>query len=78
MPDVLINRELLELSLNGDRGQYSDTLVDALGIYTDDWPEQHLPLLEGIYRNWAKRPRRPLGVKMRQSIRENCIVDLRA
>lgn len=47
--------------LNGDRGQYSDTLVDALGIYTDDWHEQHLPLLEGIYRNWGKRPRRALG-----------------
>lgn len=46
--------------LAGLRGQYSDTLVSALGLYTADY-RRHPPLtLEGIYRNWAKRPRRPL------------------
>ena len=39
---------------------YSDTLASALGFYTGDW-RQRLPMLEGIYRNWAKRPRRPLA-----------------
>lgn len=47
--------------LDGDRSHRSDTLVCALGMYTDDW-RQHLPLLEGIYRNWGERPRRPLGI----------------
>ena len=37
----------------------SDTLASALGLHGADW-RQHLPTLEGIYRNWAKRPRRPL------------------
>ena len=40
---------------------YPDTLVGALGLSScPDW-HQHLPTLEGIYRNWAKRPRRPLA-----------------
>lgn len=43
------------------RDGYSDTLASALGLYAgSDWG-RHLPLLEGIYRNWAKRPRRPLA-----------------
>ena len=44
------------------RGLYSDCLVSALGLYaaSPDW-HRHLPTLEGIYRNWAKRPRRPLA-----------------
>lgn len=44
------------------RGLYSDSLVSALGLYAagSDW-QQHLPILEGAYRNWAKRPRRPLA-----------------
>lgn len=44
--------------LAGHSGESSHTLASALGVY-DDW-RQHLPTLEGIYRNWAKRPRRPL------------------
>lgn len=47
--------------LNGDRNHYSDTLVGALGMYTDDWHKHHLHVLEKIYRNWANRPRRPLA-----------------
>ena len=47
--------------LAGHRGTYSDSLVSALGLYNNaDW-RQHIPLLAGIYRNWAKRPRRPLA-----------------
>ena len=46
--------------LAGCGGLYSDSLVSALGLYNGDW-QQHLPTLEGIYRNWAKRPRRPLA-----------------
>lgn len=43
------------------RGLYSDTLVSALGLYkAGDWRQQ-ISTLEGIYRNWAKRPRRPLA-----------------
>ena len=49
-------------SLAAHRGEYSDSLISALGLYTayPGW-HQHLPTLEGIYRNWAKRPRRPLA-----------------
>lgn len=48
--------------LAGHRGEYSDSLISALGLYNalPGW-HQHLPTLEGIYRNWAKRPRRPLA-----------------
>lgn len=46
--------------LAGHSGVSSYTLVGALGVSTDNW-RQHLPTLEGIYRNWAKRPRRPLA-----------------
>ena len=45
------------------RGLYSDCLVNALELHdasSSDW-HRHLPTLEGIYRNWAKRPRRPLA-----------------
>ena len=46
--------------LAGHRDGYSDTLVSALGLYLgEDW-RRYLPFLEGVYRNWAKRPRRPL------------------
>lgn len=41
-------------------GEYSETLSGALGLTNSDW-RQHLPTLEDIYRNWAKRPRRPLA-----------------
>lgn len=47
--------------LAGHGGGCPDTLVSALVLHVDrDW-KRHLPLLEGIYRNWAKRPRRPLA-----------------
>ena len=50
--------------LAGYRGPYpypySGALISALGLYDGpDW-RKHLPTLEGIYRNWAKRPRHPL------------------
>lgn len=47
--------------LAGHSGGFSDTLAGALGVANDDDWRQHLPTLEGIYRNWAKRPRRPLA-----------------
>ena len=54
-----IQRYLRRLAAH--RGAYSDSLVSALGLdLVADW-HQHLPTLEGIYRNWAKRPRRPLA-----------------
>ena len=46
--------------LAGHHGAYSDTLASAL-LYSGSSCHQHLPLLEDIYRNWAKRPRRPLA-----------------
>lgn len=46
--------------LTGPSGESSYTLAGALGVSDDNW-RQHLPTLEGIYRNWAKRPRRPLA-----------------
>ena len=52
-------RRYLQL-LGGRCGLYSDSLVSALGLYSGNW-RQHIPTLEGIYRNWAKRPRRPLA-----------------
>ena len=48
-------------SLAAHRDGYSDTLASALGLCTGVYWHQHLPTLEGIYRNWAKRPRRPLA-----------------
>ena len=48
-------------SLAAHRDGYSDTLASALGLCTGVGWHQHLPTLEGIYRNWAKRPRRPLA-----------------
>lgn len=49
-------------SLAANRGEYSDVLVSALGLHVA-YPggNQRPPTLEGIYRNWAKRPRRPLA-----------------
>lgn len=51
-------RRYLQL-LADHRGAYADCLVSALGLYNGNW-RQHIPTLEGIYRNWAERPRRPL------------------
>ena len=51
--------ELYLRMLSGHIGHRADTLATALGIYNNTW-RQHLPTFEGIYRNWAKRPRRPL------------------
>lgn len=45
--------------LASHNGQYWDTLASALGLYGAS-RRQRLSTLEGIYRNWAKRPRRPL------------------
>lgn len=51
--------ELYLRLLAGHSGRYWDTLAAAHGLLTSDW-HRYLPALEGIYRNWAKRPRRPL------------------